>query len=300
MNAAYLTPAVTLFHRDGTLDLESQKKLYDNLIANGIDGILVGGSSSEFFAMTMEQRRALAQFSIETIDRRVKLIIGTSNMVADKTIRFSNECLDAGADAVMILPPYYFHFGSEALFQYFDRLAREIHGPIYIYNFPDNTGYTIPPETVLALVRAHTNIIGLKDTISGMDHTRELIKLIKPEFPDFEIYSGFDDNFAHNILSGGNGCIGALANVVPEICHAWVKAFRDNDAEGMAAGQQKIDRLMNLYSIRSPFLPVIKEAVRLRGVVANSMCTFPMPGAVPEDDEKILRFFWQEGIPYSG
>ena len=72
----------------------------------------------------------------------------------------------------MIMPPYYFHFGPSALLQYYDRLAEQIHGDIYIYNFPDNTGYTIPPETVLALAKMHPNIVGMKDTVPGMDLTR--------------------------------------------------------------------------------------------------------------------------------
>ena len=296
MNAAYLTPAITLFHEDGSLDLDSQKKLFETLIASGIDGILVEGSSSEFFAMPKDQRREMARFAIETVAHRVKLIIGTSHMVADEIVAFSNHCLDAGADAVMILPPYYFHFGPEALLQYYDRLAGAIHGPIYIYNFPDNTGYTIPAETVLQLARLHPNIVGMKDTVPGMDHTRELIKVVKSQLPDFEVYSGFDDNFAHNVLSGGNGCIGALSNVVPELCAAWVRAFREDDLPGIAAHQRSIDRLMDLYAVRSPFLPVIKEACKLRGVAATSAGTFPMPNATVEDDARILELLGREGI----
>lgn len=296
MKAAYLTPAITLFREDGTLDFESQAHLFNNLIEKGIDGILVEGSSSEFFAMPMDQRREMADFAIRQVDHRVKLIIGTSHMVASEIVNFSNYCLDAGADAVMILPPYYFHFGPEALLQYYDRLARQIHGPIYIYNFPDNTGYTIPAETVAKLAQLHSNIVGMKDTVSGMDHTRELIKTVKSRIPDFEIYSGFDDNFAHNVLAGGDGCIGALSNVAPEICTAWVRAFRENDLEGISKGQQCIDRLMDLYAVRSPFLPVIKEAVRLRGIGSNSAGTFPMPSATVEDSARILELFRREGI----
>lgn len=296
MNAAYLAPAVTLFCEDGTLDLENQKKLFNNLVDNGIDGILVEGSAGEFFSMPMEQRRELAKFAIETVAHRVKLIVGTSHMVADEIVKFSNECLDAGADAVMILPPYYFHFDTDALLHYYDHLADQIHGDIYIYNYPGGTGYSIPPETVLALAQKHSNIVGIKDTIPGMDHTRELIKLIKARIPSFEVYSGFDDNFAHNILSGGNGCISGLSNVVPEICAAWARAFRENDMEGIARGQQAIDRMMDLYAIRSPFLPVMKEAARLRGQAATSVATFPMTNATAEDDAKILELLRREGI----
>lgn len=296
MNASYFTASLTLFHEDGSLDFASQEKLFRNLMDHGIDGILVEGSSSEFFAMPMSQRREMAKFAIDTVAHQVKLIIGTSHMVADEIISFSNYCLDAGADAVMILPPYYFKFGAEALLQYYDRLANEIPGPIYIYNFPDNTGYTIPPETVLQLAKMHPNIVGMKDTVQSMDHTRELIKVVKSQIPTFEIYSGFDDNFARNILSGGDGCIGAMPNVVPEICAAWTRAFRENDLEGIARGQQRVDRLMDLFSMRSPFLPVFKEAARLRGIAATSASTFPMPNATVEDDAKILDLLHHEGI----
>lgn len=299
MNAAYLTPALTLFNQDGTLDLESQGRLFNNLIDQGIDGILVEGSSSEFFAMPMDQRREMARFAIETVAHRVKLIIGTSHMVADEIVSFSNFCLGSGADAVMILPPYYFHFDASALLQYYDRLAQQIHGNIYIYNFPDNTGYTISPQTVLSLAKIHPNIVGMKDTVSGMDHTRELIKAVKCYIPQFEIYSGFDDNFAHNVLAGGDGCIGALSNVVPEICAAWVRAFRENDLIGIAQGQQTVDRLMDLYTVRSPFLPVIKEACHLRGIAATSVGTFPMPNATVEDDAKILELLNREGVQHT-
>lgn len=296
MNAAYLCPAITLFQEDGSLDFDNQEKLFENLIRHGIDGILVEGSCSEFFAISMDQRREMARFAIEKVDHRVKLIIGTSNMVADEIVNFSNYCLEIGADAVMILPPYYFHFDSAAVYQYYDRLAEQIHGPVYIYNFPDNTGYSIQADVILRLAEKHPNIIGVKDTISEMDHTRQLIHTVKSAFPNFEIYSGFDDNFAHNVLSGGNGCIGALSNVVPEICTAWVQAFRNNDTNGIAKGQQSIDRLMALYSIRSPFLPVIKETAKLRGLASCSMCTFPMPNATVHDDSQILSILRREGI----
>ena len=87
MNAAYLTPAITLFNEDGTLDLASQERLFNNLIDQGVDGILVEGSSSEFFAMPMNQRREMAKFAIEKIDHRVKLIIGTSHMPGRRSRR---------------------------------------------------------------------------------------------------------------------------------------------------------------------------------------------------------------------
>lgn len=97
--------------------------------------------------------------------------------------------------------------------------------------------------------------------------------------PSFEIYSGFDDNFARNVMSGGNGCIAALSNLVPEITSAWVRAFRENDLEGIALGQQKIDRLWISTPSAAPSSPMLKEAIKLRGIASSSAGTFPMPNA---------------------
>lgn len=297
MEAAYIAPAITLFQKDGMIDKKNQKALYENLIEQGIDGILVGGSIGEFFAMPMFLRMQQAKLALETIDHRVKCIIGTASMVTDEIAPFSNCVLDLGADAVMILPPYYFPFDDEALFYFFDGLLTEIHGPVYLYNFPDRTGYSISPETVLCLAEKHKNLRGIKDTISGMDHTRELIKAVKSRFPEFEVYSGFDDNAAHNVLSGGNGVIGGLSNVVPELCCQWMKAIRENDLERVAAGQQTFDRLMDLYSVTSMFVPAIKEAAKLRGIVESAICTVPMQSCSEAEQEKIANILCRENIP---
>ncbi len=296
MNAKWMTPAVTPFNPDGSIDFESAGKLYDDLISAGIDGVLVGGSIGEFFAQTTEQRTELAKFAVKHVNNRIKVIVGTANMVSDEIIKLSNTCLDFGADAVMIVPPYYFSFGDEEMYIFYSRMAREINGPVYIYNFPDRTGYSISPSVVRRLASEFQNIVGVKDTITGMDHTRELIKAVLPVRPDFEIYSGFDDNFAHNVLSGGSGCIGGMSNVAPKLCADWVKAVRSNDIEKSAAFQQKINRCMDIYSIGAPFIPYVKEASRQAGHIACSKATFPIPELNEAEQAKVRDFLLREDI----
>lgn len=299
MNAAYITATMAFFKEDGSLDLESQGRLFEHLITNGIDGILIGGSSGEFFAMSHEQRVELTRFAVEKIAHRTKLIVGTSHLEASEIVSLSNECLKLGADAVMILPPFYVHFEQDDLFHYYDRLASRIDGPIYLYNFPDNVGSSIAPQTALKLAKAHSNIIGMKDTMAGVNHTVDLIKTVKSEIPSFEIYSGFDNNFAHNVLAGGNGSMGALSNIVPEICCAWVKAFRENDLAGVAKGQKIIDRLMELYFVHSPYHSTIKEACRLRGIASGTYGSFPFPCASAEESAKVRTLLENEGVVLS-
>lgn len=298
MNASYITPAITLFQKDGRLDLDNQCVLYDCLIQGGVDGILVQGSIGEFFALSMERRRKMAKFSIDAIAHRARCIIGTASMVAEEIVPYSNYCLECGADAVMIISPYYFRFEQDALFRYYDELFSQIAGPVYIYNFPERTGYSITPKTILKLARKHPNLQGIKDTLTGVDHTREIIKIVKTEFPAFEVYSGFDDNAARNVLSGGDGVIGGLSNVVPEICAAWMRAIRENNFTEVVSGQQRIDRLMDIYTVGSMFVPMIKEAARLRGIIPSNYCSFPMPLPTQEQTKTIAAILEEEGLLY--
>ena len=285
----YMTPAVTPLCPDGKLDFESCKTLYHHLINGGVDGILILGSIGEFFALTMEQKKDLVRFAVETVQHRVPLIVGTTSMIFDEIVELSNYSIDLGADAVMIIPPYYFHHTDDSVEEYYSLLAEAIHGNLYLYNFPDRTGYEISPAVVRRLAEKHKNIIGIKDTIGGVDHTRELVKAVKPVRPEFRIYSGFDDNFAHNILCGGNGCIAGISNLYPELTSGWVKAAREGDYGKVQSIQQEIDKLMNIYSVGKPFVPYIKEALVQAGIIKYATASRPMPVATEEQKERLKQ-----------
>jgi len=193
MKAKYITPVVTVMDKEGNPDMEGCGKVYEHLIQGGVDGILLMGSIGEFFALTMSQKKELIRYAVHKINHRTQLIVGTTSMIVDEIIELSRFAKQEGADAVIILPPYYFPLGEKSLENYFGMLAEALSDqPIYLYNFPDRTGYDLTPEITLRLVRKYKNIVGYKDTQAGMDHTRELIKLVKGEFPEFEIYSGFE------------------------------------------------------------------------------------------------------------
>ncbi len=283
----YMTPAVTPMLPNGELDKDSCGKLYEHLLSGGVDGILILGSIGEFFGFTLEQKKELICCAAGAFAGRCRLLVGTTSMVYREIVELSDYALGQGADGIVIIPPYYFHFTDESVYEYYDSLAKDIHGNIYLYNFPERTGYEISPDVVVKLAAAHQNIVGIKDTISGVDHTRELIKRVRPVRPDFEIYSGFDDNFAHNVLCGGNGCIAGLSNLYPELTSAWAEAMRSSDLQKTADCQQRIDRLMDIYSVGKPFVPFIKAALAAKGVIAHSVATKPMPTAAAEQLARI-------------
>ncbi len=294
--ARYITPAVTPFLENGKIDETGAAALYEFLIRGGVDGILVLGSIGEFFAISLEEKKKLISLAVRQAKGRVKVIVGTADMVYENVPALSNWSLKEGADAVIIVSPYYFKLAPEQIEAYYDRLASEIEGPVYLYNFPDRTGYTIPADVILRLALKHKNIVGCKDTISGMDHTRELIRTIKPERPDFEIYSGFDENFAHNVLAGGDGCIAGISNFAPSLCHAWVESVNTGNWQEASRISQKINRLMDIYAVGNPFIPFIKKAAALAGVPIRDTVSFPFPRVTREQEEILESILKREEI----
>lgn len=276
MKAQFMTPVVTALTVDGGIDVDGNKAVYDHLIQGGIDGIVVLGSTGEFFALSMAQQKRLIELAAGHIAGRTRLLVGTSRMDPAESVELADFAMEKGADGVMIISPYYFSLTEQSVEAYYSAIAANTKARIYLYNFPDRTGYSLSPETVLRLARKHANIVGIKDTVLDMWHTSAIIRTVTPEFPDFEVYCGFDNNFAHNIISGGAGCIGGLSNLVPEVCSAWARACEADDMEKMRNMQRYIDDMMSLYNISVPFIPTIKKAMMLRGVKLQEHCTPPL------------------------
>ena len=128
------------------------------------------------------------------------------------------------------------------------------------------------PEITLNLLRKHKNLVGYKDTIELFSHTRKLIEVTKEEFPDFIVYSGYDENLVHIMLSGGNGCIGGLSNFAPKLCSEWCRAINEKNWEYMFDCQEKVNGLMYIYSSKTPFPQVAKKALNLQGVPVSEYC----------------------------
>lgn len=287
MKAKFITPVVTAFDRDLNLDLRANRNIWEFVIRGGVDGIILLGSTGEFFALSMEQKKEFIAKAVEYIKGRVPLIVGTGSTRLEDTIKLSLYAKDCGADGLIIVPPYYFSLPDGALENYFHIIARTVDLPIYLYNYPERVGYDVKPDLMLRIAKENKNVIGCKDTVTNFAHTRELIKRILPEVPYFEVLSGYDDYFGHNILSGGAGVIGGLSNVAPEVSTGLVQAFRNNDPEGMTHYQKQMDILAGLFDFGVPFVPLVKKAMVLRGIEMEDYCTPPLLRANEEQTEKI-------------
>lgn len=281
--ARYYCPVVTALDETGRLDMDANLRIWDHVIAGGVDGIVLLGSIGEFYALTPGQKSEMIRRAMAHAKPRTRVFVGTGCMTADETIALSNEALAAGADAVMVISPYYIALPEESIEAYYSTVAKGVQGPLYLYNYPDRTGYDLSPQVTLNLLRRHGNIVGYKDTVSLIGHTRALLTAVLPEFPEFEVLSGFDEHFAHNLFSGGCGCIGGLSNVEPALFAAWVRAANRADLPEMVRLQRVVDGLMDLYNVSVPFMPAIKEAMRQRGVPLTPACAHPvMPASAAQ------------------
>ena len=287
MKAKWITPVVTALDRQGHVDVEANLRIYDFLIENGMDGILIFGSIGEFFAIPMEEKRELLKKAIAHIKGRVTVYAGTCHMELDQCVEFSNYALELGADGVMVISPYYFSLPDSGILNFYDRLAEGINGDLLLYNFPDRTGHDLSADLIYNLVSRHENIVGIKDTVSTMGHTRGIIQKVKKDYPNFQVFSGFDEFFGHNVLSGGDGCVAGLSNFAPEVASAYARAARADDLAGMVQCQQKVDSLMAIYDVAPQFIPIIKKAMVLRGIEMEPVCTQPLLEATQEETEKI-------------
>ncbi|MFD1670651.1 dihydrodipicolinate synthase family protein [Agrilactobacillus yilanensis] len=287
MQTNYLTPVVTALDAEGHLDLQANKNIYDYLINGGVNGLLIMGSAGEFYALSMTERKQLVDLAISYAQPRIKVLLGTGCITLEDTLELSRYAEKKGAENLILMSPYYFPVPEVSLERFFGEIADTVSCNIYLYNFPDRTGYDLTPELTLKLIAAHPNIVGYKDTVSDMAHTRKLLTAVKGTYSNFEIFSGFDENFTRNILSGGEGAIGALSNIFPELFAQLINETENNNLIGIKKIQSKIDKLMSIYDVSECFIPIIKEAMIMQGVEMQSYCKSPLLQATQVQIEQI-------------
>jgi len=284
-----ITPTITVFDEDKNIDFEATEEHIENLIEAGVNGILFLGSIGEFFAMTLAEKKKLISFAVKTVNKRVPVLVGTGGTAAEDVIELSNFAQAEGVDGAAVITPYFFQFNQQTLYNYYSHIAHNVELDLYIYNFPARSGVNIDPQTVYKLASEYKNIVGIKDTMNTISHTRELIQKVKKELEkEFAVYSGFDEYFLPNLLNGGDGLIGGLSNIAPELFAEFYKSYQKKDFKKINEISNKINMMMEIYSLSDPFFPAIKKAVSLRGSNLNAACKEPV-GLLNESQSKNIK-----------
>ncbi|PMP85659.1 MAG: dihydrodipicolinate synthase family protein [Thermodesulfobium narugense] len=266
---------ITILDENGNFDLSNMTVHINNLINSGVDGILFLGSTGEFYSFSVEQRKKLASFAVNSVNKKVKVLIGTGSTNINEVIEVSKFSKEIGADGITIVSPYYFGPSDSAAEQYFGKIAQAVDIPIMLYNFPARTGTELSIEVVSNLAKKYYNIVSLKDTVDSISHTRRVIQKIKSIRPDFTVLSGFDEYYILNRLSGGDGVLCGLANVEPKLFVDLHRAYENKDFVTVEKCAKKISVLMNLYECTDLFITAIKAAVKVNGLDISTYTNLP-------------------------
>ncbi|MDQ0857854.1 dihydrodipicolinate synthase family protein [Bacillus sp. V2I10] len=285
-----IPPVPTILHKDGRIDEKGMENLIDFLIESKVDGLFFLGSGGEFGQMSVELRKDVAQFVTRYINGRVPVLIGTGTTGTKETISLSLHAKKVGADGIVVINPYYYKLTEDSLFQHFAEIAENVDLPIILYNYPELTGQDLSPEFVLKLVRAYPHIVGIKDTVLSVGHTREMILKVKSEKTDFSVFSGYDDHFLNNLSLGGDGSIPLTASFVPELSVGIYQAFKQGNYGHAIDLHRQLAPVLLLYKLDSPFMNVAKEAIRLRGIEISTDVLAPVRSLSAEKKEQLKSF----------
>ena len=213
---------ITPMNADGSINYDEFKRIIDDQIAGGTDAIVVCGTTGEASTMTHEEHIETIRVCCEHVNHRVPVIAGTGSNCTATSVYLSQEAEKAGADAVLLVSPYYNKATQAGLIKHFGDTAASISIPVILYNIPSRTGVNILPETVKKLVDTYDNIVAIKDATGNVGQTATMAALCGDKL---DIYSG-DDNMITPILAlGGKGVISVLSHLAPKDTHDIVDKF---------------------------------------------------------------------------
>ena len=218
----------TPFKADLSVDYEAFDRLIEYQIENGTDAIIVCGTTGESATLSEEEHSAVIRHCIEKVNHRVPVIAGTGSNATHTAVMLSKEAEEDGADALLLVTPYYNKATQNGLYEHYKTVAESVKLPIILYNVPSRTGTNLLPETVARLCKDVENIVAIKDAVGDLSQTAKMMQLCDG---NIDLYSGNDDQILPIMSLGGLGVISVLANVAPKQTHEICQAFFDRDIE---------------------------------------------------------------------
>ena len=253
------TAIATPFTEDG-INFKEFKKLIEYQIEQGIDSIIVCGTTGESATMTNEERKSVIKFVVDTVNKRIPVIAGTGANNTKAAIELSKYAENIGADGLLIVTPYYNKTTQDGLVTHYSAIANQVSIPIILYNVPSRTGININPETCYELSKID-NIVAIKEASGNISQIAKIASLCKDEL---YIYSGNDDQVIPILSLGGIGVISVLSNIEPKFMHDMVINFLNNNFDQALKKQLKSLPLIDMLFCEVNPIP-IKEALNIVG-----------------------------------
>jgi 4-hydroxy-tetrahydrodipicolinate synthase len=261
-----ITALVTPMNEKGELDYNSLEKLINFQIDSGISGLVAVGTTGESATIDFEDHIKLIEFFIKISNGRVHIIAGTGANSTEEALHLTKEAKNLGADAALLVSPYYNKPPQEGIYRHHARIADEVDIPQILYNVPSRTASFIEPETVQRL-SSHQNIMGIKDATGDMKNLTKILKLCDADIKskNFFLYSGDDFSFLDFLKIGGHGTISVTSNVVPKIICEICQLVNSDFSKAKKLDDQIKNLNQNLFCESNP-IPV-KWALYKMGLI---------------------------------
>ena len=270
---------VTPMFDNGEVNYPKLGEIIEYQIAHKTDAIVICGTTGEASTLSHEEHIEVIDYCVKKVAKRVPVIAGTGSNSTETAIYLSQEAEKSGADALLVVTPYYNKATQKGLIAHYKAVAESVDLPIIMYNVPGRTGCNIAPATAATLVKEVKNIVGIKEASGNISQVAKLMSLCGDEV---ELYSGNDDQIVPILSLGGLGVISVLSNVAPEETHDIVARYLDGDVKGSMELQLKAIPLIDQLFCEVNPIPV-KAGMNLMGFEVGPL---RMPLTEMEDANK--------------
>ena len=277
-----IVPIVTPFDQGGKLDIEALTKLLDFLIAAGVHGIFPAGTTGEGPLLTGDERMYLAEKTVEIVAGRVPVIIHTGAVSTQETLDLSKHAKAVGAQAVAVIPPFYFSYNDKALYKFYSTIATELEDfPLYLYNNPGvGNANRLSYELCSSLLKAHHNVVGMKDSSGSVD----LLLQLSDEFEGFSAAIGGDGLILMGSSMGIDAFISGNANIFPELFVSLYNAASNREIEKAREIQKKVNQIRRILKDGGD-LSLFKGIMAARGISVGQV----RPPLLPADEADLAK-----------
>jgi 2-dehydro-3-deoxy-D-pentonate aldolase len=293
-------PLVTPVNSDGSLDELSLERIIEHMVAGGMDGIFIMGTTGESASISTKLRRSFVRVSAERLRGRALLYVGVGDNCFERTVECAAEAFHAGADAVVAQLPSYYALDPEEIYSFYWSLAERINGPLLLYNIPSTTHMSIPVDVVASLAR-HPRIVGFKDSENNADRLAQVAGRLLGD-DNFSLFVGVGVLMGRGLLLGMDGVVPSTANLVPHSWRALCDAASRGDREEVGRIQIWLDQLGQVIQrdrTLGQSLAALKAAMSLYGLCGTSMLP-PLHAASPERIHSIREQLSTLGIKPGG
>ena len=261
-------PLVTPLLDNNTLDVEGLEKLIEHVIAGGVHGVFILGTTGEAQSISFELRHQMIKETAKILKNRLPLLVGISDTSLVDSITLADLAADSGADAVVSAPPYYYATGQAELAEFYEQLIPQLNLPVYLYNMPTHTKVSFAPSTIRRIAE-NPKVIGFKDSSAGGGYFQSVMHEMRDR-NDFSLFVGPEEMMAESVLMGAHGGVNGGANMFPELYVALYNAAVAKDVDKVRELHAKVMQISaSIYTVGSygsSYLKGVKAALSVLGI----------------------------------